>query len=150
MDIKDFLAPSAVFVDVPGSNKTRVLEDLCYRAASILNVDVNKITTAILEREKLGSTGVGHGVAIPHARTGEVEKPFGLLAQLRYAINFDSIDQLPVDIVFLLFLPAVPTGERVNPIATVARKLRDDDITHNLRRAAHASDLYEAMIQSLD
>ena len=145
MDIKDFLAPSAVFVDIPGSNKTRVLEDLCYRAASILKADVDKITTAILKREELGSTGVGHGVAIPHARIADVQKPFGLLAQLRYAINFEAIDQLPVDIVFLLFLPAAPTGERVNALAVVARKLRDADITHNLRRAAHDSDLYAAM-----
>jgi PTS system nitrogen regulatory IIA component len=148
MDIKDFLAPSAVFVDVPGSNKIRVLEDLCHRAASILNVNADKITTAILNRETLGSTGVGHGIAIPHARIADVIKPFGLLAQLRYAINFDAIDQLPVDIVFLLFLPAVPTGERVNALAVVARKLRDDDIAHNLRRAAHVSDLYEAIIQN--
>jgi PTS system nitrogen regulatory IIA component len=145
MDIKDFLAPSAVFVDIPGSNKIRVLEDLCYRAASILKVDADKITTAILKREELGSTGVGHGVAIPHARIADVQKPFGLLAQLRYAINFDAIDQLPVDIVFLLFLPAAPTGERVNALAVVARKLRDADITRNMRRAADAADLYAAM-----
>jgi PTS system nitrogen regulatory IIA component len=149
MDIKDFLAPSGVFVDVPASNKTGLLEDLCVRAASILKVNADKITTAILEREKLGSTGVGHGVAIPHARIADVTKPFGLLARLRYAIDFGVIDQPPVDIVFMLLLPTALTGERVSALAVVARRLRDDDITHNLRSAAHASDLYEAMIRSL-
>ena len=150
MDIKDFLAPASVFVDVPASNKTELLQDLCLRAASILHADAGKITTAILEREKLGSTGVGHGVAIPHARIADVTKPFGLLARLRYAIDFGVADQPPVDIVFMLFLPAAPTGERVNALAVVARKLRDDDLTHDLRRAAHASDLYEVMTKSAD
>ena len=105
MDIKEFLAPSDVFIGIRGSNKTQLLEDLCRRAASTLKVDADKITADILKREELGSTGVGGGVAIPHARIADVKKPFGLLARLKSAIEFDAIDRQPVDLVFLLLLP---------------------------------------------
>jgi nitrogen PTS system EIIA component len=78
MDIKEFLAPSDVFIGIRGSNKTQLLEDLCRRAASTLKVDADKITADILKREELGSTGMGGGVAIPHARIADVKKPFGI------------------------------------------------------------------------
>src|SRR5450759_2671425 len=91
MDIKDFLTPSDVLVGIRTSDKTRLLEDLCGRAASILKIDADKITGGILKREELGSTGIGGGVAIPHARIADVTKPFSLLARLKSAIEFDSI-----------------------------------------------------------
>ena len=148
MDIKDFLAPSDVFVDIRASNKTRLLEDLCRRAASLLKVDAEKITSNILKREELGSTGMGGGVAIPHARVVDVKKPFGLLARLKSSIDFDAIDRVPVDIVFLLLLPTAPASEQLNALAMVARRLRDADIIGNARRAADPSGLYAAMAQS--
>ena len=147
MDIKEFLAPSDVFVGIRASNKTLLLEDLCRRAASALKVDADKITTDILKREELGSTGVGGGVAIPHARIADVKKPFGLLARLKSAIEFDSIDHQPVDLVFLLLLPTASAGEHLNALALVARKLRDTDIMHSARRAADPSGLYAAVAQ---
>ena len=92
MDIKDFLAPSDVLVGIRTSDKSPLLEDLSRRAASALKIDADKITADILKREELGSTGMGDGVAIPHARIADVKKPFGLLARLKSAIEFDSID----------------------------------------------------------
>jgi PTS system nitrogen regulatory IIA component len=148
MDIKDFLAPSDVFVDIRASNKTRLLEDLCRRAASLLKVDADKITSNILKREELGSTGMGGGVAIPHARIVDVKKPFGLLARLKSSIDFDAIDRVPVDIVFLLLLPTAPAGEQLNALALVARRLRDADATLNAPHAADPSGLYAAVVQS--
>src|ERR1019366_907686 len=97
MEISDFLAPSDVFVGISTSDKSRLLEDLCRRAASSQKTDADKITAGILKREELGSTGMGGGVAIPHARITDVKKPFGLLARLKSAIEFDSIDRHPVD-----------------------------------------------------
>jgi len=114
MDIKDFLTPSDVFVGICSSDKIRLLEDLCRRAASILKIDADKIAADILKREELGSTGMGGGVAIPHARIADVKKPFGLLARLKSAIEFDAIDRQPVDLVFLLLLPTAPAGEQLN------------------------------------
>ena len=148
MEIKDFLTPSDVLVGIRASDKTQLLEDLCGRAASILKVDAQKITADILKREELGSTGLGGGVAIPHARTADVKKPFGLLARLKSAIEFDAIDRQPVDLVFLLLLPTEPAGEQLNVLALVARRLRHADITRDARRATDASGLYAVMAQS--
>lgn len=148
MEISDFLAPSDVFVGLRSSDKTRLLEDLCRRAASSLKVDADKIFANILKREELGSTGLGGGVAIPHARIADVKKPFGILARLKSAIEFDAIDRQPVDLVFLLLLPTVPAGEQLNALALVARRLRDADTTRNVRRAMDPSGLYAAMAQS--
>jgi PTS system nitrogen regulatory IIA component len=148
MDIIELLAPSDVLVGIRTSDKTRLLEDLCGRAASILKIDADKITGDILKREELGSTGIGGGVAIPHARIAVVKKPFGLLARLKSAIEFDSIDHEPVDLVFLLLLPTASAGEQLNALAMVARRLRDADITHDARRATGPSGLYAAVVQS--
>ena len=148
MEIKDFLTPSDVLVGIRASDKTQLLEDLCGRAASILKVGAQKITADILKREELGSTGLGGGVAIPHARVADVKKPFGLLARLKSAIEFDAIDRQPVDLVFLLLLPTEPAGEQLNVLALVARRLRHADITRDARRATDASGLYAVMAQS--
>jgi PTS system nitrogen regulatory IIA component len=147
MDIKDLLAPSDVFVGIRASNKTKLLEDLCRRAASILKVDAEELSTEILKREELGSTGMGGGVAIPHGRIPDVKRPFGLFARLKSAIEFDAIDRLPVDLVFLLLLPTASAGEQLNALALVARRLRDADIIGNARRAADSSNLYAALAQ---
>ena len=148
MDIKEFLAPSDVFIGIRGSNKTQVLENLCRRAASTLKVDANKITADILKREELGSTGMGGGVAVPHARIADVKKPFGILARLKSAIEFDSIDRQPVDLVFLLLLPTASAGEQLNALALVARRLRDADAMLNARHAADPSGLYAAVAKN--
>ena len=148
MDIKDFLTPSDVLVGIRTSDKTQLLEDLCRRAASLLKIDADKITADILRREKLGSTGVGGGVAIPHARIADVKKPFGLPARLKGAIEFDAIDRQPVDLVFLLLLPTAPAGEQLNALALVARRLRDADTTRNARRATDPPGLYAAVAKS--
>ena len=148
MEISDFLAPSDVFVGMRSSDKTRLLEDLCRRAATILEVDADKITVAILKREQLGSTGLGGGVAIPHARIADVKTPFGILARLKSAIEFDAIDQRPVDLIFLLLLPTTPAAEQLNALALVARRLRDADTTRNARRATDPPGLYDAVAKS--
>src|SRR5664279_5778844 len=148
MDIKEILALSDVLVGIRTSDKTRLLEDLCRRAASILKIDANKITADILKREELGSTGMGGGVAVPHARIADVKKPFGILARLKSGIEFDSIDRQPVDLVFLLLLPTASAGEQLNALALVARRLRDADAVRNARRATDTSGLYAAVAQS--
>jgi len=148
MEIKEFLAPSDVFIGIRALNKTQLLEDLCRRAASILKVEAEKISADILKREELGSTGMGSGVAIPHARIADVKKPFGLLARLKSAIEYDAIDRQPVDLVFLLLLPTAPAGEQLNTLALVARRLRDANITRIARRATDASGLFAAVVLS--
>jgi PTS system nitrogen regulatory IIA component len=100
------------------------------------------VANEIEKRDELGSTGIGAGVSIPHARFREIEKPFGLLVRLKQPIEFDAIDGQPVDIVFLLALPAASQLDQLNCLAAVARKLRDREVLRKLREAADAAALY--------
>jgi PTS system nitrogen regulatory IIA component len=147
MDIKDFLLPRDAMVDVRASDKAGLLQDLSGRAATALDLAAERIAAALLKREALGTTGTGGGVAIPHARMPEVKGPFGMLVRLRHPINFDAIDGQPVDIVFLLLLPAAPGGDQLHALASIARKLRDAGALERLRRAADGAELYTAMAQ---
>ncbi|MGE0752431.1 PTS sugar transporter subunit IIA [Pseudorhodoplanes sp.] len=146
MDISSFLSPDDAILNVRASDKTRLLKDLCTRAATVLKIDAQRITTDIFKREELGSTGIGGGVAIPHARIQDLKEPFGILARLRKPIDFNSIDGEPVDIVFLLLLPATPAGEQLNALAAVARRLRESNSVRDLRRAPDAASFYRAMM----
>src|SRR5215467_5524721 len=119
MEIKEFLLPTDTWVKVRGTDKTRLLQELSARAAASLNLDANAICSALLKREDLGSTGTGGGIAIPHARISDLNKPFGTLVRLKHAIDFEAIDGMPVDIIFLLLLPA-QSGDPLNALATVA------------------------------
>jgi nitrogen PTS system EIIA component len=146
MEIKEFLSPGDTLVDVRASDKTRLLQELCRRAAATLNLAVERISAEILKREELGSTGTGGGVAIPHARIQGLHRPFGILARLNKPIDFEAIDSRPVDLVFLLLLPANPVDEQLKALAAVARKLRDSGSLRNLRSASSSAELYDAMI----
>ncbi len=110
MDIKDFLAPANVIVDMRATDKEQLLRELSQRAAAALGLDAGPVTAEILKREELGSTGMGEGIAIPHARIPNLEKPFGILARLKKVIDFAAIDEKPVDLVFLLLLPDAAEG----------------------------------------
>ena len=105
MTIADFLSQSDVIVDVHAVDKAQLLRELSKRAAASTKLDRDTVSTAILKRESLGSTGTGGGIAIPHARFSNLKKPFGILARLNKAVDFEAIDSKPVDIVFLLLLP---------------------------------------------
>jgi PTS system nitrogen regulatory IIA component len=145
MDIKHFLSQADTLVDVRAVDKDRLLKELCTRAGKTLNLEVERISKDILKREGLGSTGVGGGVAIPHARISAVNRPYGILARLRRPIDFNAIDGKPVDIVFLLLLPPTPAGEQLNALAAVARRLREQKVLNSVREAADSSGMYSAM-----
>jgi nitrogen PTS system EIIA component len=144
MEIKEFLSPADTLVKVRGTDKTRLLQELSARAAAILDLDANLICTALLKREGLGTTGTGGGIAIPHARISDLKKPFGTLVRLKHAIDFDAIDRRPVDIIFLLLLPA-QSGDPLNALASVSRRLRNPESVQRLRGAANDEELYRAI-----
>ena len=146
MQIADFLSPDDTLCDVRAADKDRLLRELTGRAANALRLDAAVLADAIAQRERLGSTGMGDGIAIPHARIADLSKPFGLLARLRRAIDFAAIDGKPVDIVFLLLLPSAAHGEQLTALASVARRLRDAQVTADLRDAADGAALYRAII----
>jgi PTS system nitrogen regulatory IIA component len=113
MKINDFLSPNDAMVETRVLDKVQLLEELSRRAAASLRLAPDLVANAILKREELGSTGMGSGVAIPHARFPDLRKPFGLLARLRKPIDFEAVDGRPVDIVFLLL------GERFRQLSDV-------------------------------
>ncbi|MBO0765734.1 MAG: PTS sugar transporter subunit IIA, partial [Hyphomicrobiaceae bacterium] len=128
MKIKDLLSAADVTIDVRAADKASLLKEMAARAAVSVNLPSAMVTGEIEKRDELGSTGIGRGVAIPHARLREVKKPLALLARLKSAIEFDAIDGQPVDLVFLLLLPASSQLDQLNALAAVARKLRDADV----------------------
>lgn len=143
MKISEFLSPTAVTADGAFSDKQKLLEELARKAGSIVDVPADRILSELLKREQLGSTGVGGGVAIPHARFYQLDKPLGMLVRLKKPIAFDAVDEKPVDIVFLLLLPE--TGDRLGALAGVARALRDPAIMAALRRARSAAEIYRTL-----
>jgi nitrogen PTS system EIIA component len=145
MKIADLLSPVDVMIDVRTSDKALLLRELAAKAASSLKLRVDQVAPLLLKREDLGSTGIGRGVAIPHARSPELHRPFGLLAKLKQPIEFDAIDGQPVDLVFLLLLPAAAENAQLGALALVARTLRPSEVLVRLRRARTVSEIYSAV-----
>jgi nitrogen PTS system EIIA component len=145
MTVDEFLAPSDVLVGLRAATKNALLEDLARRAAAALGIGLDAIFPALARRENLGSTGIGDGIALPHARLEAVARPYGILARLREPIDFEAVDDNPVDLVFLLLLPAPDRHEPLNALACVARRLRDAETAAALRGARDAAALYAAV-----
>jgi PTS system nitrogen regulatory IIA component len=145
MKISDLLSSNDVMIDIRTSNKRLLLQELAARAAASLGLNVDQIAPYLLKREELGSTGIGRGVAIPHARLVDVQRPYGLLAKLKTPIEFDAIDGQAVDIVFVLLLPAVAENGQIGALAQVARTLRPEENLARLRAARNTSELYSAI-----
>jgi PTS system nitrogen regulatory IIA component len=146
MKIPDLLSPADVMIDVRTSDKNGLLRELAAKAASSLKLRVDLVAPLLLKREDLGSTGIGRGVAIPHARLPELDRPFGLLAKLKQPIEFDAIDGQAVDLVFLLLLPAAAENGQLGALALVARTLRPSEVLVRLRRAKTVSEIYSAVV----
>jgi PTS system nitrogen regulatory IIA component len=145
MKIKELLSPSDVAIDFRAGDKAGLLRQLAARAAAVLNLPADAVASEIEKRDELGSTGLGGGISIPHARFREVKRPFGLLVRLSQPIEFEAIDGQPVDLVFLLLLPAASQLDQLNALAAVARKLRDRDVLAKMRSATSTIELYRAV-----
>jgi PTS system nitrogen regulatory IIA component len=145
MKIPDLLSPADVMIDVRTPNKSALLRELADKAASSLKLRVDQVAPLLLKREELGSTGIGRGVAIPHARLPELDRPFGLLAKLKQPMEFDAIDGQAVDLVFLLLLSAAAENGQLGALALVARTLRPSEVLARLRRARTVTEIYSAV-----
>jgi nitrogen PTS system EIIA component len=145
MKISDFLSPNQVMVDVKATDKNRLLEQLSMEAAAEAGLPAEEVVREIAKREELGSTGVGNGVALPHARLPSLKVPFALLARLRHPIDFDAIDGEKVDIVVLLLLPETGNGAKGNALACVARALRDAETLRQIRSARDRETLFKVV-----
>jgi nitrogen PTS system EIIA component len=145
MKVADFLAADDVHTDVVAADKQRLLEELACHAGPAIDVPPQRLLSELAKREALGSTGMGGGVAIPHARFAELRKPFAMLVKLKKPIGFDAVDGEPVDIVVLLLLPDTTDGERLGPLACIARRLRDPAVMAALRRTRSGAEIYRTL-----
>jgi len=141
--------PEAVLASVKASGKKAMLAELASRAAAVFSVDERRLFDRLLERERLGSTGIGGGIAIPHARMPSLTKPVGLFARLATPIDFDAIDERPVDIVFLLAAPEGAGADHLKALARVSRLLRDRALVDKLRATENAEALYALLVDSI-
>lgn len=147
MNIEDLLDAELVFADVKASSKKQVLQQLCRSWAVKNTADDRDIFDKLLARERLGSTGVGKGVAIPHARLANVDKISGLFARLSTPIDFDSVDSMPVDLVFMLVAPEDAGADHLKALAWVSRMLRNESICEKFRKTPDSSALYAILTQ---
>ena len=133
---------------VPGldaRDKMSLLDELARRAALAVKLDADTIKAALMAREHLGSTGVGRGVAIPHARIEGLKQPFGMFARIEPAIAFGAIDDQPVDLVFLLLTPLQGSAGHLSALAAISRRLRDPATAAAVRGAANAREIYDRL-----
>ncbi len=150
MNIGDLLTLDRVILDLRAPDKRRMLDELARRVAGSARIDPTMISEALRTREQLGTTGLGAGIAIPHARLSPLVRPIGLFARLRPPVDFEAIDDRRVDLAFLLLLPAQAQGDRLNALACVARRLRTEKVTDALRKALDVESLYAILTAGTD
>jgi PTS system nitrogen regulatory IIA component len=147
MELKEILDQKAVRYTSSVSSKKRLLQDIAEQANAVYGLNAIEVFSALQEREALGSTGVGRGIAIPHARFESMDKVVGMFARLEKPVDFDSVDHQPVDLVFTLLAPAAEGAEHLKALALVSRTLRDKDVCAKLRANDDEQTLYTVLTE---
>jgi len=147
MEIEEILAPNCVLTAVRATSKKQALQELSKHASEVTGLHNRTIFDVLLERERLGTTGVGRGIAIPHGKLSELSRLHGIFAVLEQPIEFDSVDDQPVDLIFLLLAPESAGADHLKALARVSRLLRDSSFCDRLRETNNAEDLFAALIQ---
>ena len=145
MPLTDLVAPNAIMPALKVNNKKQAIAELAAKAAALTGQSERDILEILLQREKLGSTGVGNGVAIPHGKLPKLGKLFGLFAHLDRTIDFEALDNQPVDLIFLLLAPEGAGADHLKALARVARLLRDPEVASKLRESRDATALYAVL-----
>ncbi|MDC7786885.1 PTS IIA-like nitrogen regulatory protein PtsN [Rhodoplanes sp. TEM] len=145
MPLNDLVAPQAVIPALKVNNKKQALQELAERAAELTGRTEREILEVLMQRERLGSTAIGNGIAIPHGKLPRLDKLFGLFARLDRPIDFEALDGQPVDLVFLLLAPESAGADHLKALARVARMLREPEITRMLRDSQDREALYAVL-----
>ncbi len=147
MQIESILAPRRTQCGLPGGSKKRALEHLAQAIAQdIPSLDADELFRSLIARERLGSTGIGHGIAIPHCRVKGCSGTIGALVTLDHGIEFDAIDGEPVDIMFALLVPEEAHDEHLQTLATLAQAFSDEAYRKTLRQARNNEMLYNSAL----
>lgn len=142
MDIATLLSPRSVLAELRATAKKQALQELAYRAAAASGLHERTIIDAVWEREKLGSTGLGGGIAIPHARLSGLKSLHGVFARLVTPIDFDAVDDRPVDLIFMLVAPEGAGADHLTALARVSRAMRDRSLVEKIRASSNADAIY--------
>lgn len=148
MDLSDLVEVPAIMPVLKANSKKQLLQLLAEKAASVTGLPERVIFDTILQRERLGSTGVGNGIAIPHGKLAGVSKIFGVFARLEQPVDFDALDDRPVDLVFLLLAPEGAGADHLKALSRIARVLRDSDTVAKVRATKDASAIYALLSQT--
>ncbi|MDB5443061.1 MAG: ptsN [Phenylobacterium sp.] len=150
MKIGDLIDRSAIALRVSTANKRQTLAVIAEIAARNFGLDGGDILDALTEREMAGSTGVGHGVAAPHARLDGMERMRGVFVRLEHPVEFDAVDDQPVDLLFALFAPKDAGAEHLRALARVSRLLRQAEVRERLRQARTADAIHAILVREMD
>ncbi len=150
MEINDLISTESVIPSLRASSKKQALQDLARRAADITGLHERAIFDVLMERERLGTTGVGNGIAIPHGKMANLDRLYGLFARLERSVDFQSIDEQPVDLIFLLLAPESAGADHLKALARVSRLLRDGSVCEKLRGTEDAEALYALLTESME
>jgi PTS system nitrogen regulatory IIA component len=145
MDLRDLIKPDAVINALKANSKKQVIQALAEKAAETTGLDERQIFETLLQREKLGSTAVGGGIAIPHGKLPKLERIFGLFARLSKPIDFEALDDQPVDLVFLLLAPEGAGADHLKALAQIARLFREPGVVGKLRASSDKTTLYDVL-----
>jgi PTS system nitrogen regulatory IIA component len=145
MPLADLVAPNAILPALKVNGKKQALQELAAKAADLSGQNERAVFEILLQREKLGSTGVGNGIAIPHGKLPKLNKLFGLFARLDRPVDFEALDGQPVDLIFLLLAPEGAGADHLKALARVARLLRDSEIARKLRDSRDAEAIYAVL-----
>jgi len=148
MNCSNLMTSDCVIANLRASNKRQVLQELAHKAAALTGQSEDLIYEVLNERERLGTTGIGHGIAIPHGKLPGLEKVYGVFAKLERPVDFDAIDDKPVDLIFLLLAPANCGADHLKALAKVSRMLRDRMLCEKVRGSTTCDAIYALMNQT--
>lgn len=145
MEISELLTINHIIANPSISSKKQALEELASKSADVTGIKEREIFDVLLQREKLGTTGIGNGIAIPHGRIRDLDKIYGMFFKLKQPIDFDAIDEQPVDLIFLLLAPESHGADHLRTLSKVTRALRDPQLCQKIR-GCQSSDAILALL----
>jgi len=148
MEIDDLISPQGVVANLRVTSKKQALQELSKRAAELIGQPERAIFEVLIERERLGTTGVGNGIAIPHGKLPGLDRLYGLFARLGTPVDFDAIDDQPVDLICLLVAPETAGADHLKALARVSRLLRDRTVCDKIRGSDNPEAIYALLTES--
>lgn len=148
MDLSDLISPEAMIASLKAKNNKQLLQALSAHAARLTGLEERDIYDTLLQRERLGSTGLGQGIAIPHGKFAGLTRIVGVFAKLAEPVDFDAVDGAPVDIVFLLLAPKGAGADHLKALARISRLLREGSAVEKLRASKDAAALYAVLTEA--